>query len=259
MNSVLKMDERTFNKNCKELGINYPNFRKRKVNYNPFQNINDPQVQYWLGWLATDGHISKKENRITLLLSIKDIDVIEKFRHFVSDKLTICYSIHHKKFEMVAISFRNKDIVDYLYKLGFSDNKTFNFIPKFKISWDYIRGVFEGDGYLRFNKNSREINITSACKEHIDYIYEFVKSFNINCYIRTFSTKLNTTMYNLEIYNIPGIIKFLNYIYKDADIFMNRKYQNARIVRNSNWKGLKFGEPTSGIPSQALKKEGVTT
>ena len=54
-------------------------------------------------------------------------------------------------------------------------------------------------------------------------------------------------------------IDILFYIYKDADIFMNRKYQNARIVRNSNWKGLKFGEPASGIPSQALKKEGVTT
>ena len=31
VNSVLKMDERTFNKNCKELGINYPNFRKKKL------------------------------------------------------------------------------------------------------------------------------------------------------------------------------------------------------------------------------------
>lgn len=244
------MDNRAFNRNCKELGIDYPNFRKRKVNYNPFKNLKDPHVQYWLGWLATDGHVSRRENRITLSISIRDIDVIEKFRDFISNKLIIHHSIHHKKFEMVRVSFRNKDIVDYLYNLGFSDNKTFNFIPKFNISWDYLRGVFEGDGYLRFGKK-KEINITSACKEHIDFLYNFITSHGINCCIYTFITKKNTKMYNLEILRKKEIIKFLNYIYNDADIFMNRKYQNARIIRNNNWKGLKFGEPASGIPSQA--------
>lgn len=54
-------------------------------------------------------------------------------------------------------------VTNYLYNLGFKENKTFNFIPNFKITWDYIRGVFEGDGYFRWGHPS-ELNITSACK-----------------------------------------------------------------------------------------------
>ena len=93
-------------------------------------------------------------------------DVIEKFKDFVSDKLVIKHTIHHDKFEMVSVSFRNKEITDFLLTLGFGDNKTFNFVPNFNITWDYIRGVFEGDGYFRWG-STKEINITSACKEHI--------------------------------------------------------------------------------------------
>ena len=58
----------------------------------------------------------------------------------------------HEKFEMYQVSFRNKEIVEYLNSLGFKENKTFTFIPNFKITWDYIRGVFEGDGYFRWGK-----------------------------------------------------------------------------------------------------------
>ena len=252
------MDGRTFTRMCSEVGINYPNFRKRKVNTNPFKNLQDPNVLYWLGWLATDGYISHTESRVTLSLSIKDIDVIEKFRDFVSDKLTIKHTMHHGKFEMVSVSFRNKEITDFLLNIGFGENKTFNFIPNFNISWDYIRGVFEGDGYFRWG-HPNEINITSACKKHIEIIYDFVKSAGINCLMREKVTPKGTRMYDFEIYNKEGIIQFIDNIYNDANTFMNRKYYNAKAIRNNSWKDPKFGESASEIPSQALSKEGVTT
>ena len=160
---IMKIDSRTFRRMCKEVGINYPTFYRRKIHRNPFVNLSNPDVMYWLGWLATDGYVSREETRVRLSLSVRDIDVIEKFQQFVSPKLTIHHSIHHKKFEMVTVSFRNKEITNYLHELGFKENKTFTFVPNFEITWDYVRGVFEGDGYLR----RKEINITSACKEHI--------------------------------------------------------------------------------------------
>lgn len=233
LRSILKVDGRAFKRMCTEVGIDYPNFRKRKVNRNPFENLQDRDVLYWLGWLATDGYISHKESRISLSLSIKDIDVIEKFRNFVSDKLVIKHAIHHGKFEMVSVSFRNKDITDFLFTLGFKENKTFNFIPNFNISWDYIRGVFEGDGYFRWG-HVKEINITSACKEHIELIYKFVKDSGINCLIREKTTPKGTKMYDFEIYNKEGIIQFIDNIYNNANTFMNRKYYNAEAIRNNS-------------------------
>ena len=254
---LLKIDSRTFNRECQVSGIEYPNFKdkRRIVKHNPFQDIDNPNVQYWLGWLATDGYISHSENRITLSLSIKDIDVIEKFRDFISPNLTIHHSIHHEEFEMVFVSFRNKEIVDFLSTLGFNNNKTFEFVPNFEITWDYIRGVFEGDGYIR----EREINITGASKKHIEAVYNFVKSQGIDCKLQQKLTPKNTIMYDFEIHSKTEISKFVDKIYANADIFMDRKYRKARTASNSCWKTLKFGEPALGIPSQASKEEGVTT
>lgn len=254
---LLKTDSRTFNRECQVSGIEYPNFRdkKRIVKHNPFKNVNNPDVQYWLGWLATDGYVSHSENRVTLSLSIKDIDVIEKFRDFISPNLTIHHSMHHQKFEMVFVSFRNKEITDFLFDLGFNTNKTFNFVPNFEITWDYIRGVFEGDGYIR----EKEINITGASKEHITLIYNFVKQSGINCSLKQKVTPLNTIMYDFEIHTKKDISQFVDKIYAYADIFMDRKYRKARTASNSCWKTLKFGEPALGIPSQASSEEGVTT
>lgn len=255
---ILKADYRTFNRMCSEVGIDYPNFGRRKVNVNPFENLQDSNVQYWLGWLATDGCISHKESRVTLSVSIKDIDVVKKFKEFVSNKLIIKHTIHHGKFEMVSVSFRNKEITDFLLTLGFGEDKTFNFVPNFNISWDYIRGVFEGDGYFRWSHN-KEVNITSACRKHIELICSFVKDSGINCLMREKITPKGTRMYDFEIYNKEGIIQFINNIYNDANTFMNRKYYNARAIRNNSWKDPKFGESASEIPSQASSEEGVTT
>lgn len=48
------------------------------VKGNPFMNLNDPEVQYWLGWLATDGNIHK----YSIKLSLTDLSVIESFAKF---------------------------------------------------------------------------------------------------------------------------------------------------------------------------------
>lgn len=156
---------------------------------------------------------------------------------------------------MVFVSFRNKEVVNFLSTLGFNKNKTFEFVPNFEITWDYIRGVFEGDGYIR----EREINITGASKEHLECIYNFVKNQGINCKLRQKITPNNTVMYDFEINSKIEISKFVDNIYADADIFMDRKYRKARTASNSCWKTLKFGESASEIPSQASSEEGVTT
>ena len=81
--SVLHTDNRIFHKMCIRAGFEYPNFGKNKIWKNPFENVNSPEVQYWLGWLATDGYVStnKGAKRCALSLQLRDVDVIEKFQN----------------------------------------------------------------------------------------------------------------------------------------------------------------------------------
>ena len=237
---------------CIRAGIEYPNFRKNKIWNNPFENIDSPEVQYWLGWLATDGYVNTigKNKRCSLSLQFKDIDVIEKFQNFLGVGLTIFKGIHHKKFPYARLSFRNEKIISFLEDLGFNNNKTFDFDPKFDISWDYIRGCFEGDGYLRWG-NTKEFNICGCSISHLIKLKKFIESYNIKVNFITKSKNRKTPLYYISIYCKSDIIKVLDNIYQNADVFMNRKYLLARSISNSAWKPLKFGEPALGIPSEA--------
>jgi len=257
--SYFKSDFKKFNKNLDINGIKYPRFStksNRFIKHNPFEDINDPKVQYWLGWLATDGYVSLKENRVSLALSVKDIDVIENFKKFLkSEKLKIKHQIHHKKFEIVQLSFRSLDVLNYLYSdnIGFCENKTFEFFPKFKITKDYIRGVFEGDGYLRskcLGGTCNEFSIVTASYKHAVVLNDWFRENKFDTNIRKNSVKRKNTVYTVNLYKKDQIRELLNLIYKDADIFMKRKYNLALSIRNDSVESPKVGEPASGIPSQ---------
>lgn len=44
--SVLHTDDRVFDRMCLEEGFEYPKFRKNKIWDNPFENLEDQDVQY---------------------------------------------------------------------------------------------------------------------------------------------------------------------------------------------------------------------
>jgi len=256
--SILHVGYRTFNRMCNEISIVYPSFKKKKFRNNPFENINDPDVQYWLGWLATDGYVSNKEGnyRCSLSVSEKDIDLLKQYNEFLGGNMTIHRTIHHDKFPMVNINFKNQNVIDFLVTLGFNINKTFDFNPKFNLSWDYIRGCFEGDGYFR-KSGSYEISMISACKIHIEKIQAFIESYGIKTHLRKRLDLKSTPIWVLGIYSKKDLDKFISYLYDSAHYFLPRKYETARNIRNSIRKSLKVGEPAEGIPSEALEKENV--
>lgn len=65
---------------------------------------------------------------------MRDKDVIEKFNKFLGGNLIIHAGLHHQKFPYAKISFRNENIISFLESLGFNNNKTFEFDPKFPIT-----------------------------------------------------------------------------------------------------------------------------
>lgn len=229
-------------------GTKYPRKGRKFIYNNPFSNLEDPNVQYWLGWLATDGHVG---DTIRLSLQRRDRELVCKFAKFLGDAVVVHDLIEHNKYFSSYAQVKNKEIINFLFNIGFSSNKTFNFNPVFKFSPAYIRGCFEGDGYFR--PSGQEVSIVSGCLNHLNMIKEYLNNqgFNHwNIYIKNKNRK--NPLYILTCTRRLEIIKFFNFIYQDAGTnFLERKYLTAWAICKNSQQPLKFGELASRIPSQA--------
>lgn len=99
--------------------INRTYLRKNKlVRNNPFENINDPETQYWLGILASDGYIQDRSlnnssnNRVGYVIGLvncKDSYILNAYIKFINAKLKIYTSSQPKSnYSHSTVSFCNK-------------------------------------------------------------------------------------------------------------------------------------------------------
>jgi len=217
----------------------------RNVKHNPFINLEDRETQYWLGLLATDGGIYR--NRITLGLNSKDLEHIEKYKIFINSNLPI-YKTEHSKYKghfMSNFSFSSISVTNFLINLGITRNKSKTLDIKIPITWDFLRGVIDGDGCISFfkNKNKKEYNccisIVSASKLFIDKIKKFFDDNLIKNRLYLYKN-----LYRIHIINFVNCKMLIEFLYKNADIYLERKYLKAQFISNYKLKkDLKFREP----------------
>lgn len=200
----------------------------RKVKENPFLNLENSEVQYWLGMLATDGSIFG--NKISL--SSKYEYILERFRSFLKSYNSI-REIYSKKFNCYyyTISFANYEIADYLKSLGIVENKTETLKVNFKLTWSFLQGVIDGDGCVSFyrnnvNKNCCSISIVTKSKEFKNQICDFYKENNIK--FRNY----NYNIHHIQVTNFINCKNLLKFIYIDHHTCFKHKYEKALLIRN---------------------------
>ena len=118
--------------------------QNRIVEKNPFST--SPESNYWLGYLAADGNLAK--SRYAIRIQLKDLEMVEKYRNFVNPKLSIYYRVNKAGSNMGTVVYENKEIWDYLYSLGITPAKSRTLEYRGEFNWDFIRGVFDGDGCI---------------------------------------------------------------------------------------------------------------
>lgn len=198
-------------------------------NHDLFKNIEDPETQYWLGWLATDGSIGA-EHRISLALEQKDSDVIEKYKNFIgtNNKINV---LKDKRFEdsiMHTLKFRNKFICETLNDLGITNKKTFTLNLNFPITWEVMRGIIEGDGCF---KASNDINFITGSKSFFIQVLDFLLKEGLKP--STQIIKRKSDIYVIDICKNKDVVTFIDKVYKNADIpYSNRKYKCAQLISN---------------------------
>lgn len=154
--------------------------RKYKIDYDIFKR-RDKEVAYFCGLLASDGTISKNGN---IKLSMIDYEIVSKLCNFFNLPNERIYEIElkHEKWNLkkqYRIDICHYGFLTDLEYWGIIPNKTYNYIePKIEINLlsSFLRGVFDGDGHLGFDKksnNPRIFQITGNTKS-LEY---YKKSF----------------------------------------------------------------------------------
>lgn len=196
------------------------NMRKYIFDYDYFESINTENKAYYLGWALTDGNVSNTQYR--LRLQSQDVDILQKFKNDIKSNYPIYDRDNGRSKEIVLSSFK---MVEDLYNLGCKPHKTFSLeMPNINelYEWDFIKGIFDGDGSYICTDKTKKITLVSASQKFISQLYNLLKKYDINS---TIYKPKNGRYYVLEIATKKGIKTFINNILKTKSDFLNRKYK----------------------------------
>lgn len=133
------------------------------------------EMAYVFGLIITDGCVSKSG---IISLCINDRDLLEKVRHALQSKHKITPSKQQKG--LYCFHFGREKLAADLAKLGVLPRKslTVNFpqVP-YKYIPDFIRGVFDGDGSVFFDRRRRNCPLRS---KFVSGSYNFISGLQQN-------------------------------------------------------------------------------
>ena len=207
--------------------------RRYTYNENYFDNIDTQNKAYFLGLLYSDGCNDKKYNRITLTLEKSDGYILEKLRQDIesnkplSNNKNTCYKNTKPSQSLIL---KGEYICNKLEELGVVPAKSLilewpTFLREDLYS-HFIRGYFDGDGCIQGKAYVAEIQITSStlfCKG----MEKYLNSVNILTKVTPEDNPLTSSLY-IRSWKTDNDKKFLQYMYKDANFYLERKYKIAK-------------------------------
>ena len=217
--------------------------RKYFYNQKYFENIDNEEKAYWLGFIMADGAITKSnkdgiDNRLSIVLKSNDINHLKKFQKSIESNQPIKIKNVNSKghiSEICELRFNSIKLCEDLKKYGITSNKTGKeIIPDIKkdLIKYFIRGFFDGDGCLYQYKKYLNVSICSASYNLISQIKDIMISIGIHPYIENRSDKKE--FYVIGTKKQSSVKNFLDYIYKNSTIYLDRKYEKYLIFYNSS-------------------------
>lgn len=204
--------------------------RTYTINENYFDIIDNPRQAYLLGLLYSDGCNYTPQHRVKLELQERDKDILEKINCEIQSNKPLAFTNLNAKNvnwqNTYRIDITNKRISDRLAELGMVQRKSL--ILQFPEWLDeslyapFLRGYMDGDGHIEWSKSKflTLVGTTQFCT-HVKAFCE--RTLDIHCSIQNTAHKTSNTKL-LYICRKEYIKKFLDFIYDDADLYIERKY-----------------------------------
>lgn len=205
-------------------------YQKQLVEINPFKDLSNSEVQYWLGWIVTDGNLHDK--RITLTTTEKDRDVASnycKFLNITEDNIKITDRKGEDWDLRLTIRFGHKETYEFLKSIGITEKKSLIVNPLVDFTDSFVRGLIEGDGFIS-TVNQPKIAFSSSSKELIEKFSNYLKSNEIKHSINQDKKCINSH-WKVEIVT-KQCLKLINLIYpENCNLYCNRKFERAQKIK----------------------------
>jgi len=230
--------------------------KRYEINEHFFDNIDSENKAYWMGFIWCDGYCIKRirdQGKIeySFKLSLQELDKnhLEKFKNDIESNYDIKTYVLKSSFDNAQREARFTIGNQYLGKLlqekyglishRSDPSKVCNEIPKIFYK-DFIRGILDADGsfskYFTLKEKRSKCNVTfSTYQNLVLWILNILKEVNTientdrklyrrnkdrdgECRALTFSGRNQS-------------IKVLDYLYKDSNIYLDRKYEKYLKIR----------------------------
>lgn len=217
----------------------YPMPKKYEVDTTFFDTIDTEEKAYILGFICADGHIDTDNPRIRIQVKNSDYKLLEKIRDAMHSTHPIERNIikenpykksQNRALYQCAIAINGRKLVEPLVKMGISGNKTYSldssimqYVPEILVR-HFLRGYFDGDGCISWEKRYKGGDKSTV---HVAGNYNFLQG-SFNKYFPTkcklYPYKMSKQCYTYVIADKKEVLRFLAYLYNDAKIYLDRKY-----------------------------------
>lgn len=189
-------------------------------------------MSYLLGFILADGCIIQGTYRgysdsLKFGVQSRDKDILEK----IKSELKAEHKLSPIK-NAVHLCITSQEIVNDLKKIGIIYRKSLNeIIPKVppKYTKDFIRGIVDGDGSLWIDNRNYPTLSVSGGENTLRFIRDhFFTKFKLYSKLsrRTYSEDVKKYLYQIS-YRSNSAKKLIEYLYADAELYLNRKYAIA--------------------------------
>lgn len=207
--------------------------RHYQLNEHYFDNIDAPNKAYILGFFYADGSNCEDKQTITMSLQEEDGYILDIIRQEIGSEKPLEYLDYSNKHDggynyknQYRLLMFSKYMSQVLHNKGMPQNKSLIlqwpvFLRDDLIS-HFLRGYIDGDGHLRnvghFVSLVSTDNFCNSAKEHIENVLSIkCKVIDAPCH--------NGITKQLIVSKKENTKPFLDYIYQDAEIYLQRKYQ----------------------------------
>lgn len=200
-----------------------------------------PDMAYILGFIIADGCIVQGtykgySDTLKFGVQLKDKDILEK----IKSQLKAMHTISTFK-NAAFFSISSQTMVNDLKNLGITHRKSLNenvpIMPP-QYTKHFIRGIVDGDGSIWQDKRSYPTLSISGGENILRFIRDhFFIKFRLYSILtkQSYSKKVRRYLYQIS-YRANSAKTLINYLYKDATMYLDRKYYLAHKCLKANIK-----------------------